>query len=72
MSVLLPPDARFDPWRDCGGDLVQARLDALDVPPISAGTHPYSVQLLPNDGGVLRGELGPNGKRLTTIDFTKS
>lgn len=72
MTVLLPPGAAFDPWRDCGADMVKARQDALDVPPISAGTHPYSVQLLPQGGAVLRGELGPNGELLTTLDFTKS
>ena len=72
MSVLLPSGAVFDPWRDCGADMAQASQDALDVPPISAGNHPYSVQLLPNGGAVLRGELGPQGEKLTTLDFTKS
>lgn len=72
MTVLLPPGAAFDPWRECGADLAQARQDALDVPAISAGVHPYSVQLLPQAGAVLRGELGPQGELLTTLDFTKS
>ena len=72
MSLLLPLDTRFDPWRSAGRDLDVARAKVLDAPIVPAGVHPYSTQLILADGQVFRGSVDVDGKPATILRFTKS
>lgn len=69
--IPLPPDVRFDPWRGGGVETLLARQEALDTASMPAGDHPFSTQLLLG-GGVTRGVVDAQGKRLTDLRFTTS